>query len=96
MSEEIEAYCVIGEKGKRSVTFDKAWAESTGGTVVRLSGKMPRQPIERKTFTFVEWGKQDIHSSSIFDRVGIENVSWFRNGKCQTKVEIIVRELSDE
>jgi hypothetical protein len=53
--ETIEAYCVIDKNGKRVVTFDKAWTESTAFTVVRLTGEMPKTPIK---YSVELWGNE--------------------------------------
>lgn len=101
--ETIEAYIVINDARENSEPTlyhiryaAEDHAKRHGGTVVRLTGEMPKVPIERKTTAWVEFREPSTNSPFTFDRLGIVNIAEGNVDRCKTKVEIIVRELSDE
>lgn len=100
MSQEIEAWCSIVRdcipELFNSEKFARQHAENYGGTVVRLSGKMPEKPIERKATAWVGWCEPKIPSMYPFEILGVDYLSPCRTERCRHKVEIIVRELPEE
>ena len=99
MSEEIVTWARVRDGEIQGIYGNKEGAkiaaESFGGTVVKLTGEMPRVPIERKTVAWVSW-TNSFDNGSHLSRLGIYNISPIKTNSCKTKVEIIVREVSDE
>ena len=56
-----------------------------------------REPIERKTTAYVKWTENPAsgHENHLY-RLGIMDLARCKDKRCQTKVEIIVREVPDE
>lgn len=103
MSEEIVTWAVVKhgciDYICRTEELAKKQNEVSGGTVVKLTGEMPRKPIERKTVAwvmFTEPAESGINTMLHLCRLGICDISKEKQGRCQTKVEILVKELPEE
>lgn len=100
MKETIETWAIVKhgciDYICRTEELAKKQNEVSGGTVVKLTGEMPRKPIERKTVAWVEWCEPKFPSMYPFETLGVGYICSHRTERCQTKVEIIVRELPEE
>lgn len=101
MSEEIEAYMVLHKQGGRSLYHDPSIAEEHvqrhGGTVVKLTGEMPRELRKVSTEVWIEPIRPtEFHSCVLQLRLGIKDWGTTKTEKNTVRAKITMEELGDE
>lgn len=97
---EIKAFAIVRNGEVFNVTENaesaKKVAETLNGTVVELTGKMPRELRKISTEVWIEPCDAKSDSDFIFERLGYNILKLEKNSKCTTRARITLEELPEE
>lgn len=100
MSTEIEAYTVIVNGKVGALVLDKEDADELaklrGGTVVKLTGKMPRELRKVSTEVWISPCEVMSDSHALLLRMGFGAYDTRKFGSCTVKARITLEELPEE